>query len=68
MECFVWRQDLEEQRAVAENIEKEKTRARDKIRHAKYYKRHRKRILRKQNKYNSEAYRTPYSKEYWENN
>lgn len=64
MEQFVWTQDLKEREEELNNFMKEK----DRIRHAKYYKKHRRDICNKQRKYNRLADRKSYSQKYWEEN
>jgi hypothetical protein len=62
MEQFVWTNDL---RQIEADI-KEEARIRDRIRHAKYYEKNRKKVLRKQKR--ADAIRDRKSKEYYEQN
>lgn len=64
MEQFVWTQSLRNRQEELDNFMKEK----DRIRHAEYYKKNRRKICSKQRRYNSLADRTGYSKKYWDEN
>lgn len=64
MEQFVWSQDLQEREKELDDFMRKK----DKIHHAEYYRKNRKKICHKQKMYNRMADRKAYSKKYWEEN
>lgn len=64
MEQFIWKQEIESREKELDDF----MRGKDKIRHARYYKKNRKKILSKQKKNYRLCDRKMYSKEYYEKN
>lgn len=64
MEQFAWSQDIQEREKELDDFMKKK----EKLRHAEYYQKNRKRLCQKQRMYNRIADRSTYSKKYWEKN